>query len=74
LPQPAQGKEMSDRDDFIRAKLREIADARANWMEDCIAGLMINGVSKDRIEIQHRPSKTVIAVDGVPKYEFEFKA
>ncbi len=65
---------MSERDAFFSAKLRELSDARANWMEDCIAGLMINGVSRDRIEIQAHMSKTVISVDGVPKFELEFKA
>jgi hypothetical protein len=41
----------------------------ANEIEDILAGLMINGVRQDEIEIQRHPDKTVIVVRGVPRYE-----
>lgn len=42
---------------------------RANEIEDILAGLMINGVTKDEIEIQEHPDRTLIVVRGVPRYE-----
>jgi hypothetical protein len=46
----------------------------ANQINDALAGLLINGVSVGSIEVQNHPgNRTVITVDGVPKYEFIHK-
>lgn len=46
------------------------------WLEDVLAGLLINGVAVDEIEIQqfnYDPLRVVVAVRGVPKYENTIK-
>ena len=46
------------------------------WLEDVLAGLLINGVAEDEIEVrrfQDNPLKVVVAVRGVPKYEHTIK-
>lgn len=54
--------------------VRRIEVDRANWLEDVLAGLLVAGVRQDEIEIQVHPAdcKTVVAVRGVPKYEWTF--
>jgi hypothetical protein len=46
------------------------------WLEDVLAGLLINGVARDEVEIrrfQDEPWRVVVAVRGVPKYEHVVK-
>lgn len=66
-------------DDASREKGQQAIDAivsciikeRAGWLEDIAAGLIINGLRPDEVEIQEHPDgRTVVAVRGVPKYEF----
>lgn len=41
------------------------------WMEDILAGLLVCGVKRDEIVVQHHPrNRTVILVCGVQKYEW----
>ena len=42
----------------------------ANQIEDALAGLLINGVPVGSIHVQQHPDRTVICVDGKPRYEF----
>lgn len=51
----------------------EAAGEKANWLDDVIAGLMINGVTKGEIEVRECPEATRIAVRGVERYEFKIK-
>ena len=51
----------------------EIASEKANWLDDVIGGLLINGVMANEIDVQEHPSKTVVAVRGVPRYSWEHK-
>lgn len=46
--------------------------ARAEWLEDVLAGLMACGVRQDEIDVQEFPDelKTRVAVRGVVKYEW----
>lgn len=46
--------------------------AQTEWLEDVIAGLLINGVQQEEIEIhyfQSEPGRCVVVVRGSPKYE-----
>ncbi len=67
---------MLNADKVIGATVAEVMNRRADWLDDILAGLFINGIRKDAIEVQEHPGKdgtsgrTVVAVDGVPKYEF----
>jgi hypothetical protein len=45
-----------------------------NWLEDVLAGLLVNGVRLGDIKIKHFPDRTVITVHGVPKYEWKLSA
>lgn len=52
--------------------------ARSEWLEDVIAGLIINGVREDEITVADHnglaPSftqRTVVSVRGEPKYEWK---
>lgn len=45
---------------------------QSEWLEDVLAGLLINGVAQDDIEIhyfQTDPGRCVVVVRGKPKYE-----
>lgn len=45
---------------------------QSDWLEDVLAGLLINGVAQDDIEVlyfTHEPGRCVVRVCGVPKYE-----
>ncbi len=45
-----------------------------DYIEDCLAGLMAAGVSKEDIEVQNHPDLIVkIAVKGVVKYTHQIK-
>lgn len=50
---------------------KRCADDHAQWLEDILAGLLINGVAKEAIEVQHHDGglRTVVLVNGVQKYE-----
>lgn len=54
-------------------ELTSAADrARAEWLEDVLAGLVMAGVSKNDIEVQEHPGGvTRVAVRGLVKYQFE---
>ena len=43
-----------------------------NWLEDVLAGLLINGVSCDRIRVEHNSNSIKVYVDGIIKYSFQF--
>jgi hypothetical protein len=59
----------------LHEQIHAVTSARANWLEDVLAGLLINGVEKSEIEIQERPeNRTVVAVRGMLKYEWKFEA
>jgi hypothetical protein len=58
---------------LVNRLVRAATMKRANEIEDIVAGLMINGVTKDEIEIQEHPDKTIIVVRGVPRYEVTAK-
>jgi hypothetical protein len=45
-----------------------------DWLEDVLAGLLINGVRLGDIKIKHYPGRTVITVHGIPKYEWKSSA
>ena len=49
---------------------RQVSEAKANWLEDVIGGLLINGVTLGEIEIQEHLGCTRVAVRGEPRYEF----
>lgn len=57
-----------------RQKHRDaLIKARAEWLEDVLAGLLAAGCTKDQIEVQEHPvSRTVVCVNGEPKYEWKF--
>lgn len=56
---------MSIRDHYTRVAFLK----KANELEDILAGLMINGVRRDEIEVQEHPDRTVVVVRGQPRYE-----
>ncbi len=57
--------------DAIKALAIKIGRDHANWLDDILAGLLINGVSRSEIGIEHHPgSRTVVRVRGVAKYEW----
>lgn len=39
-------------------------------IEDALAGLLIKGVCPSAIDLDYHPDKTVIKVNGTPRYEF----
>lgn len=50
----------------------EAAREQNDWLEDVLAGLLINGVPETDIEIRrfiNDPLRIVVAVRGEPKYE-----
>jgi len=54
---------------------REIGDARAEWLEDALAGLMAAGCAYEDIQVQHHPgARIVVCVKGAPKYEWTLAA
>lgn len=56
-------------DAMIDNTTEKIMEAQANWLEDVLAGLLINGVSVNDVDVQYHPdNRIVVAVDGVPKY------
>ena len=50
---------------------RKAAAALADQIEDALAGLLASGVSVGAINVQQHPDRTVICVDGEPRYEFK---
>lgn len=46
---------------------------KANELEDILAGLMINGVRRDEIEIHEHQDRTVVLVRGSPRYELKVR-
>lgn len=59
---------------FLHDRIQAAIAARASWLEDVLAGLLINGVKKDEIEVQeHRGNRTVVLVRGEPKYEWTLR-
>lgn len=60
--------------EMIERAATALARKRANALDDILAGLLINGVSRDDIEVQEYPgSRIVVAVRGVPRYEITAK-
>lgn len=56
----------------LNAKLAAAGPAYTNWIEDTIAGLLINGVSREDIEIQHNDDlSTIVLVRGEPRYKYD---
>lgn len=59
---------------YLKAELDRVLVAKHNWLEDIIAGLLINGVHQTEIEIKEWPNcRTTVAVRGADKYEFKIK-
>ena len=57
-----------------REMARKAGATLSNAIEDVLAGLLINGVSPGSINVQEHPGcRTIITVDGVPKYEFKLE-
>ena len=57
-------------------KARDALSEQYAWLEDVLAGLLINGVTQDDIEVrrfQDDPLRVVVAVRGEPKYEHTIK-
>lgn len=54
----------------IEEMTRKAAANLSNEIEDALAGLLINGVCPSAIDLDYHPHKTVIKVDGTPRYEF----
>lgn len=57
------------REDLIRQAIA----AQANWLEDVLAGLLINGVTANEVEIrevQSNPSRMEVWVRGKLKYGY----
>lgn len=61
------------REILIRRAVEKVAADKANWLDDVIGGLLINGVAKDEIHINEHPDRTEVQVRGVPRYEFRWK-
>lgn len=64
--------------DPIGRKIHEITaatmTARAEWLEDVLAGLLAAGVSAEEIEIQHHPNLILaVTVRGEEKYRHQIK-
>jgi hypothetical protein len=61
----------------MRAKaVRDAAEDHANWLDDVIAGLLINGVTKERIRVcqfRGQPNYWEVWIDGVPKYSYQME-
>jgi hypothetical protein len=58
----------------IEKLVEEALSIQNNWLEDVLAGLLINGVSKDRIKIERQsfsPNSIKVYVDGIMKYSFQ---
>jgi hypothetical protein len=50
-------------------KVKKAIQDRHDWIEDVVAGLLINGVKKDEIRIVHYQDCTIkVFVRGVQKY------
>lgn len=53
------------------AYVKRMQIARADWLEDVLAGLLSNGVDVNEIHVGVHPfSRTVISVRGTPRYEW----
>lgn len=45
---------------------------RAEWLEDILAGLLINGVRRDEVEVHHYPDGlTSVVVRGERRYSYQ---
>lgn len=56
---------------IIENQCRRVTFELNEWMEDILAGLLVCGVKRDEIAVQHHPrNRTVILVRGVQKYEW----
>jgi hypothetical protein len=56
----------------LEARVRAAQKSRADWLEDVLAGLLINGVAMTEIKLEEHPheNRTVVVVRGVPMYEW----
>ncbi len=57
------------REEYISEAMR----AEADWLEDILAGLLINGIHKEEIEIcryQNDPLHITVKVKGTVKYQY----
>lgn len=54
----------------VKDQIREFEAVEANWLEDVLAGLLINGVAREDIEIRRYTGKldTSVLVKGVERY------
>ena len=59
--------------DIAHRLSRTAAVKQAEEIEGILAGLLINGVRQDEIEVQHHPGRVVIAARGEPRYEVRVK-
>lgn len=57
-----------------REAMEQARQEKANWLEDVVSGLLVNGVQQKEIEIQEHPEMvTVVLVRGLPKYEYKIR-
>ncbi len=60
----------------MQDKMREAIRAEAAWLEDVLAGLLINGVHNDEIEVrrfQSDPLRVEVWVRGEAKYRHNIR-
>lgn len=60
---------------YSEAQDRALAEHN-NWLEDVLAGLLINGIAKENISIRYQKTPrgsaiTIACVNGVPKYSWD---
>lgn len=58
---------------MIARTVQSVMGKKANELDDIIAGLLINGVARDEIEVRECPDKTLVCVRGVPRYELKVR-
>lgn len=59
------------RSQMISEATKRAASSLANEIDDALAGLLINGVAPAAISIANHPDRTIISVNGQPRYEFK---
>jgi hypothetical protein len=56
---------------MVERERRRALEEQSDWLEDVLAGLLSNGVRHNEIRIHRYPSRTVVTVRGVAKYELK---
>lgn len=59
------------RSQSVAALTAQASKERGAWLDDVLAGLMINGIAMDRITVSHgRGLETLVKIDDMPAYKF----